>query len=63
MPRFAAVLALLLSTLVVAGSSAAAVRVGVADDFGTHGDQTAWFFDHLGELGMAENRVSVVCHW
>ena len=59
MQRPAVLVALLVSTLVVAGSSTAALRVGVADDFGTNGDQTAWFFDHLGELGMTENRVSV----
>ena len=59
MPRLAVVLALLASTLALTGSSTAALRVGVADDLGTHGDQSSWFFDHLGELGMTENRVSV----
>ena len=59
MQRFAVVLALLVSTLAVTGSASAALRVGVADDLGTHGDQSSWFFDHLGELGMTENRVSV----
>jgi hypothetical protein len=57
--RPAVLLAVLASALAVTGSSSAALRVGVADDFGTHGDQSAWFFDHLGELGMTENRVSV----
>jgi hypothetical protein len=59
MHRAAVVLALLASALTLAGGASAALRVGVADDFGTHADQTTWFFDHLGELGMTENRVSV----
>jgi hypothetical protein len=59
MQRFAAAFALLVSALVFAGSAPAALRIGVADDLGTHGDQTSWFFDNLGELGMTENRVSV----
>ncbi|HET8652143.1 MAG TPA: hypothetical protein VFM13_06185 [Gaiellaceae bacterium] len=59
MEHAAAVLALLASALVLTGSASAALRAGVADDFGTNPDQTAWFFDHLGELGMTENRVSV----
>ncbi|HEU4942358.1 MAG TPA: hypothetical protein VFT18_03780 [Gaiellaceae bacterium] len=59
MQRAAALLALLASALTITGGASAALRVGVADDFGTNADQTTWFFDHLGELGMTENRVSV----
>lgn len=59
MRRAAALVALLVSVLVSAGGASAALRVGVADDLGTHADQSAWFFDHLGELGLSENRVSV----
>jgi hypothetical protein len=55
----AAVLAVLAAALVAAGSASGAIRVGVADDYGTHHDTGTWFFDHLGELGMTENRVSV----
>lgn len=59
MLRPAALLAVLASALALAGTASAALRVGVADDLGTHADQSPWFFDHLGELGMTENRISV----
>ena len=59
MQRLAVLLAMLVSTLGLAGGASAALRVGVADDFGLGVDQTPWFFDSLGELGMSENRVSV----
>ena len=59
MQRAALVFAVIASALVAAGGASGAVRVGVADDYGTYFDTGAWFFDHLGELGMAENRVSV----
>ena len=57
--RAAALLAVLACAFAVSGSTSAALRVGVADDFGTNADQSTWFFDHLGELGMSENRISV----
>jgi hypothetical protein len=59
MQRAAVLVALLASALTLAGGASAALRVGVADDLGTHADQSTWFFDHLGEAGMTENRVSV----
>jgi hypothetical protein len=43
----------------LAGNAFADVQIGVADDLGFHVDQSAWFFDSLGELGMQENRVSI----
>jgi hypothetical protein len=49
----------LLASLVLAGNAFADVQIGVADDLGLHTDQSTWFFDSLGELGMQENRVSV----
>jgi len=59
MPRVAVFAAMLVSALAFAGGSSAAIRVGVADDFGVDSLNTPWFLDHLGELGMTENRVSV----
>jgi hypothetical protein len=59
MHRLAAVLAVLASALTFAGGAPAALRVGVADDFGLHAENSPWFFDSLGELGMGENRVTV----
>jgi hypothetical protein len=47
------------ASLLLAGNAFADVQIGVADDLGFHADQSAWFFDSLGELGMRENRVSV----
>ena len=47
------------ASLVLAGNAAADLQIGVADDLGFHADQSAWFFDSLGDLGMQENRVSV----
>jgi hypothetical protein len=35
------------------------LQIGVADELGFHADQSAWFFDSLGDLGMQENRVAV----
>jgi hypothetical protein len=49
----------LVASLALAGNAFADVQIGVADDLGFHVDQSAWFFDSLGELGMQENRVSV----
>jgi hypothetical protein len=49
----------LAASLVLAGTASADLQIGVADDLGFHADQSAWFFDALGELGMQENRVSV----
>jgi hypothetical protein len=49
----------LAAAFLAAGSASADVRIGVADDLGIHEDQSTWFFDNLGELGMSENRVSV----
>ncbi|HEV3478693.1 MAG TPA: hypothetical protein VG144_04520 [Gaiellaceae bacterium] len=49
----------LAAAFLAAGSASAEVRIGVADDLGIHGDQSEWFFDNLGELGMTENRVFV----
>jgi hypothetical protein len=59
MQRRAILLAMLVSALALPGGASAALRVGVADDFGLGFEQTPWFFDSLGELGMSENRVSV----
>lgn len=59
MQRPVVLLAMLVAALSLAGSASAALRVGVADDFGLGVEQTPWFFDSLGELGMSENRVSV----
>ncbi len=59
MHRAAALLAVLASALALTGGASAALRVGVADDLGLGSDQTPWFFDSLGELGMSENRISV----
>jgi hypothetical protein len=47
------------ASLVLAGTASADLQIGVADDLGFHADQSAWFFDSLGDLGMQENRVSV----
>jgi hypothetical protein len=47
------------ASLVLAGNAFADVEIGVADDLGVHLDQSAWFFDSLGELGMQENRITV----
>jgi hypothetical protein len=57
--RVTVLFALLAAALALTGTASGALRVGVADDFGTHGDTSTWFFDHLGELGMTENRISV----
>ena len=51
--------ALLVSALTFAGGASAALRTGVADDLGEYPDQSAWFLDNLGELGMSENRITV----
>jgi len=59
MQRFAVLLAVLVCAPAFAGGSSAALRVGVADDFGVDSLNSPWFLDHLGELGMTENRVSV----
>src|SRR5688500_4238068 len=49
----------LVASLALVGNASADLRIGVADDLGFHVDQSPWFFDSLGELGMRENRVSV----
>jgi hypothetical protein len=49
----------LAASLVLAANASADLQIGVADDLGFHADQSAGFFDALGELGMQENRVSV----
>ena len=49
----------LAASLVLAANASADLQIGVADDLGFHADQSPWFFDSLGELGMQENRVSV----
>ncbi|HET9325058.1 MAG TPA: hypothetical protein VFO03_14365 [Gaiellaceae bacterium] len=59
MHRLAALLAVLACACAFAGGASGALRVGVSDDFGTNADQSTWFLDHLGELGMTENRISV----
>jgi hypothetical protein len=59
MQRRAVLLALLVSALTFTGGASGALRVGVADDYGTHTEHSPWFFDHFGELGMTENRLSV----
>ena len=59
MHRFAALLAVLVSALTFAGGASGTIRVGVADDFGLHAENSPWFLDSLGELGMSENRLTV----
>jgi hypothetical protein len=59
MHRRHVLLAVLVFALALPGGASAALRVGVADDLGLGVEQTPWFFDNLGELGMSENRVSV----
>ena len=54
-----AVICSLVASLALAGNAYADVQIGVADDLGFHGDQSSWFFESLGDLGMQENRVSV----
>jgi hypothetical protein len=49
----------LAASLALVGNASADLGIGVADDLGFHADQSTWFFDSLGELGMRENRVSV----
>jgi hypothetical protein len=49
----------LAASLLLAGNASADLQIGVADDLGIYADQSAWFFDSLGELGMQENRVAV----
>jgi hypothetical protein len=49
----------LAASLLLAANASADLQIGVADDLGFHADQSPWFFDSLGELGMQENRVSV----
>jgi hypothetical protein len=39
--------------------TAAAMDVGVVDDYGIAPANSTWFFDSLAELGMRENRVSI----
>jgi hypothetical protein len=56
---FRALICSLVASLLLAGNAFADVQIGVADDLGFHVDQSASFFDSLGELGMQENRVSV----
>ena len=57
--RLAVLFALLVSALAFSGGASAALRIGVADDLGRSPDQSAWFLDSLGELGMSENRITV----
>ncbi|MGH3083758.1 MAG: hypothetical protein ACRDNP_06795, partial [Gaiellaceae bacterium] len=57
--RLAVLFALLVSALTFTGGASAALRIGVADDLGRSPDQSVWFLDSLGELGMSENRISV----
>ena len=59
MQRLAILFALLVSALTFTGGAFAALRTGVADDLGRYPDQSVWFLDSLGELGMTENRISV----
>jgi hypothetical protein len=47
------------AVLALASNASGDLQIGVADDLGIYADQSAWFFDSLGELGMQENRVSV----
>jgi hypothetical protein len=54
-----AIVCSLAAALMLAGSASADMQIGVADDLGIHEDQSTWFFDSLGELGMSENRVAV----
>jgi hypothetical protein len=57
--RIALLFALFVPALTFTGGASAALRVGVADDLGRSPDQSAWFLDSLGELGMSENRITV----
>jgi hypothetical protein len=56
---FAALLISCAFALTAAGGASAALQVGVADDYGLPAENSPWFFDSLGELGLQENRVSV----
>ncbi len=55
----AVLFALGVSALTFTGGASAALRIGVSDDLGRYPDQSAWFLDSVGELGMTENRISV----
>jgi hypothetical protein len=57
--RLAVLFVVVVSALTITGGASAALRVGVADDLGRYPDQSVWFLDNLGELGMSENRISV----
>ena len=59
MQRLAVLILLLVSALTFTGGASAALRIGVADDLGRSPDQSVWFLDSLGELGMSENRITV----
>ena len=59
MQRLAVLVVLLVSALTFTGGASAALRIGVADDLGRYPDQSVWFLDSLGELGMSENRITV----
>ena len=59
MQRLAVLACLLVSALTFTGGASAALRIGVADDLGRSPDQSGWFLDSLGELGMSENRITV----
>ena len=58
MTALRALTASLAGALLLAGS-AAAMDVGVVDDYGIAPANTGWFFDSLSDLGMRENRVSI----
>jgi hypothetical protein len=57
--RLAVLFVVLVLALTLAGGASAALRIGVADDLGRSPDQSVWFLDSLGELGMSENRITV----
>jgi hypothetical protein len=59
MQRLAVLVVLLVSSLTFTGGASAALRIGVSDDLGRSPDQSIWFLDSLGELGMSENRITV----
>src|SRR5580765_3169420 len=61
MRRPALLIALLVLSLALPGAAGAALTVGVTDDSGsTSPDGGAAFLERLADVGMTENRVSVV---
>jgi hypothetical protein len=56
---FVRILIASLAGALVLAAPAHAMDVGVVDDYGIAPENSTWFFDSLGDLGMRENRVSI----